>query len=57
MVLEPSRQVRLAHQQRDPSDAEMARLWARGQSSDGRFRIRGSGDTALLIRVPAAGPE
>ena len=57
VVVEPSWQTRLACRQRDPSDAEMSRLWARGESSDGRFCIRGSGDTALLIRIPAAGPE
>ena len=35
----------------------MCRLWQKGSSLDPRFRIRGSGPTALLVRIPDSGSE
>ena len=57
VIVEPTWLVRISRAQQDPSDLEMARLWARAQSPDPHFRIRGSGTSALLYRIPVHGSE
>ena len=51
VVMEPGWLGRVARAQHAPADAEMAKLVKLARSCEGRYRLRGEGDTPVLYRV------